>query len=121
MINRRRVFTGSAAAAALWSAPAITSMDRVAAAVGSCGLKPLQVDLSRWAGAALPGTFTSDDGSVTLTHTINDPSGVRNATYTGNVFNGTLNGRTYPVFHAMSGDSLGIYQSMTITFSTPAR
>ena len=117
--SRRQVMAGSAAAAGLWAAPSVLSLDAVSAAVGSCGTKPRRVDFSRWAGALLPGAFRSDDGSVNITATTFDPFGVQDATWATRVYNGTLNTLDNPVITGMRGATGGQGITLTFTFSIP--
>lgn len=110
---------GAAASASLWVAPSILSLDRVAAAAGSCLTKTRQVDFSRFAGSQLPGSFLSDDNSVTVTFTMSDPFGVQASGYKGVAWNSTLNGRDNPVITAMSGANQGDYVDLVFAFSVP--
>jgi hypothetical protein len=118
-LSRRHLMAGGVAAAGLWSAPSVLSLDRVGAAVGSCGIKPRQVDFTRWLGALLPGAFTSDDGSVAITATTSDPWGVQDATWATRVYNGTLNSRDNPVITGMRNARRGRGITITFTFSLP--
>ena len=102
-----------------WAAPVVLSLDPVAAATGSCGVKPRRVDFSRFAGNLLPSSFTSDDGSITITATTSDPFGVQDAFWATRVYSGTLNSRDDPVVTAMSNANFGEYVELTFTFSQP--
>lgn len=109
---------GAVASAGLWVAPSILSLDRVAAASGSCLVAPRRVDFSRWAGSALPASFLSDDGSVTINFSMNDPWGRGAAGFQGVVWNSVLNGLDNPVITAMSGARSGNYVDLVFQFST---
>ncbi|MEM7140419.1 MAG: hypothetical protein AAF548_05240 [Actinomycetota bacterium] len=106
-LSRRSMLkTGAVASAGIWAAPSILSLDRAAAAVGSCGTAPRQVDFSRFSGN-LPSSFTSDDGAVNITFTQTDNDGVQDPSYDGIIFNGLMNGLDNPVVNGMSGATGG--------------
>lgn len=67
--QRRTFLAGSAAAtAAIWAAPAVTTLGRVAAATGSCGVPLLQLDWSGQRNNSRPDTIIAADGTrVTFT------------------------------------------------------
>jgi hypothetical protein len=109
---------GATASAGIWAAPAILSLDPVAAAAGSCLSPQRQVDFSRWAGNQLPAGFLSDDGSVSLTFTMVDPWNRSLPGYQGVAWNSTLNGRDNPVITAMQNARRGDYVDLIFTFST---
>lgn len=119
MDRRGLVKTGAAAAAGLWVAPSVLTLDRAAAAIGSCGVKPRQVDFSRWSGSLLPSNFTSDDSSVAITFAQFDPFGVQDSFWASRVFNGTINARDNPVITAMSNAANGDRVRLRFDFSTP--
>ena len=121
-VGRRRLVAGGVATGvAAWAAPTVLGFDPVAAAVGSCGIKPRRVDFSRWTGSSVPASFTSDDGSVTVTMSISNPYGVEDPSWSRQVFNGTLNGRDNPVVTAMNSANYGAGVAITFTFSIPVR
>lgn len=68
-VDRRALLTrGAVATAAVWVAPAVTTFDRVAAASGTCGVAPVQLDWSNETNNSTPGTITAADGTdVTFT------------------------------------------------------
>ncbi len=110
--------TGSALAAATWIAPSVLTLDRVSAAVGSCGIPPVQVDWSDAAGT-IPNTITAADGTV-VTITRADPFGVANAGFFGFVYTAApLSGFTHPILMAMTNASNGDFTSLTFSFSQP--
>jgi hypothetical protein len=110
---------GAVASAGIWAAPSILSLDPVAAAAGSCLSPSRQVDFSRFAGSALPGSFLSDDGSVTITFSMVDPWGRQQAGYKGVAWNGVLNGLDNPVITAMQNARNGQYVDLIFNFSVP--
>lgn len=74
--RRRLLVGGTAAAAGMWVAPAVLSLDRVAAATGTCGAAPLQVDWSDYSPSnPAPSSVTANDGTV-VTLSTSDPFGV---------------------------------------------
>ena len=113
------VTTGAAVGVGAWVAPSILSYDRAAAAIGSCGTKPVQVDFSDYSGI-LPSSFTADDG-VTVNMSISDPDDVQDGFWAMRVFNGTINGRDNPVITGMSDAENGDGVTITFTFSTPVQ
>lgn len=115
------VKTSAAAGAGIWVAPSVFTFDRAAAAVGSCGTKPVQVDFSRWAGGILPSSFASDDASVNITMSIDDSDGVQDNNWAMRVFNGTLNSRDNPVVTGMRRANNGEGVGITFTFDQPVR
>ena len=116
--SRRRLVTGGAAVAATtWVAPSIIGFDRVAAAEGSCGIPPVQVDWSDFAGT-FPSSVTAADGTV-VTITLSDPFGVADAGFFGQVFTGTLSTLDNPLLMAMTGANNGAFTSITFGFSKP--
>ena len=117
--RRAMVTTGAAVGVGAWVAPSILSYDRAAAAIGSCGTKPVQVDFSDYSGI-LPSSFTADDG-VTVTMTIDDSDGVQDSFWAMRVFNGTINGRDNPVITGMSNANNNEGVWITFTFSTPVQ
>lgn len=117
--RRRLLGVGAAATAGLWVAPSIVTLDRVAAATGSCGVKPRQVDMSTWSGQLLPSNFTAADGT-TITMTQSDPFGVQDSFYRMRAFDGVLNGLDNPAVTGMRGADNGEGVTVTFTFS-PSR
>lgn len=121
-VGRRRIVTGGVATGfAAWATPTVLGFDSVAAAVGSCGIKPRRVDFTRWAGASLPTSFTSDDGAVTVGMTISDLSGVEDLSWSRQIYNGTLNGRDNPLIAGMNNATFGAGVELTFTFSVAVR
>ena len=110
--------TGAAASAGIWAAPSILSLDRAAAAVGSCSTPPRRVDFSRFSGN-LPSNFLSDDGSVSITFTQADPFGVQSASWDGVIYPGLMNGLDNPVVNGMSGATGGDFVRFRFDFSVP--
>ena len=115
--RRKMVLSGSALATTAWVAPSVTRLDRVAAAVGTCGIAPLQVDWSAFTGT-FPSSVTAADGTQ-VTITTADPANVGNANFLGLVFNGTLNGLQNPLLMAMDGATNGDFTAVTFQFSRP--
>ncbi len=121
MMSRRGALkTGAIAGVGLWAAPSILTLDRVEAAVGSCGLKPAQVAFSTWAGGLVPSTFTALDGTV-VTMSQSDPSGVQDGYWRMRSFWGTINGVANPAITGMSGANFGAGVTVTFTFSIPVQ
>jgi len=120
-VSRRGALkTGAIAGIGLWAAPSILTLDRVEAAVGSCGLKPAQVTFSTWAGAPVPSTFTALDGTV-VTMSQSDPSGVQDANWSMRSYGGTINGLPNPAITKMSEATRGVGVTVTFTFSIPVQ
>ena len=121
-IDRRALLgAGASAAAGLWVAPSVLTLDRVAAATGTCGVKPVQVDMSAWTGLNVPSAFTANDGTD-VTMSISDPSGVQSSSWDMVVYNdngGNLNGLDNPAITGMTGASKGVGVSITFAFGTP--
>lgn len=118
-LSRRSLLqTGAVASAGLWVAPSILSLDRAAAAVGSCGTPPRRVDFSRFTGN-LPASFTSDDGSVNITFTQDDPFGVQDPSWDGVIYPGLMNGLDNPVVNGMNGATGGDFVRLRFDFSEP--
>jgi len=117
------VKTSAAAGAGLWVAPSVFTFDRAAAAIGSCGAKPLQVDMSTWAGNLMPtspSSFFANDGTE-IWMSIDDSDGVQDSYWQARAHSGTLNGRDHPVITGMSGATGGDAVAITFTFDTPVR
>ncbi|MEM9464664.1 MAG: hypothetical protein AAGA90_04795 [Actinomycetota bacterium] len=114
------VGTGAVVGAGAWVAPSILSYDRVAAAIGSCGTKPLQVDWTNWAGLTIPGSVTALDGT-TVTITVSDPDNVQDSTWNFRAFNGVINGRDNPAITGMENANNSAGVTITLTFSTPVQ
>lgn len=110
--------TGAAASAGLWVAPSILSLDRAAAAVGSCGAPPRRVDFSRFSGS-LPSTFLSDDSAVQINFSMVDPFGVQDPAWAGVIWTGTMNGLDNPVVNGMTGATGGEFVRFRFDFSEP--
>ncbi len=120
MTRRAMVGTGAVVGAGAWVAPSILSYDRVAAAIGSCGTKPVQVDFSNWANQTIPGSITANDGT-TVTVTVSDPDGVQDGFWNFRAFNGTINGRDNPAITGMSNANFNEGVTVTLSFSTPVQ
>ena len=121
--RRAMVASGAAVGAGAWVAPSILTYDKAYAAVGSCGTKPLQVSWAPWAGNVIPlapSTITAADG-VEVACAVADPAGVPSSPWNMRVFNGTVNGRQYPVVTGMSGAEFGAGVTITFTFSVPVQ
>lgn len=120
-VSRRTMVTaGAAVGVGAWVAPSILTYDKAAAAIGSCGTKPRQVDFSDWAGNLVPNNFTADDG-VTVTMAIDNSDGVQDSFWRMRAFNGTINGRDNPAITGMSNANNGEGVIITFTFSTPVQ
>lgn len=117
------VKTSAAAGAGLWVAPSVFTFDRAAAAVGSCGVKPMQVDMSTWAGNLMPtspSSFFANDGTE-VWMSIDDSDGVQDSFWQMRAHSGTLNGRDHPVITGMSNAINGDAVTVTFTFDTPVQ
>lgn len=112
--------TGAAVGVGTWVAPSILSYDRVAAAIGSCGTKPVQIDFSNWAGSIVPSSFTANDGT-TVTMSIDDSDNVQSSFWAMRAHSGTINGRDNPAITGMTGANQGEGVIITFTFSTPVQ
>ena len=118
-VSRRAVVsTGAAVGVGAWAAPSILSYDRVAAAIGSCGTKPRQIDFTDYAGNTIPSSFSAADGT-TVTVAVADPDNVQDSFWDFRAYGGTINGRDNPAITGMSGANGGEGVTITITFSTP--
>ena len=115
--RRKLLGAGAATTAGLWVAPSVLTFDQVAAAVGSCGTKPRQIDMSAWSGSQVPSSFTTSDGTA-VTMSQADPFGVQQ-TWTMGVYTGTLNGLDNPAITAMENATNGAGVTVTFTFSPP--
>ncbi len=109
--------SGSAIAASAWVAPSVLKADRVAAAVGTCGTPPVQIDWSAYAGT-FPTSITANDGTAVSIAT-NDPSGVGDPSFLGLAFNGTTSTLDNPVIMAMDNATSGDYTEIVFRFSQP--
>lgn len=118
MSRRAVVGTGAVVGAGAWVAPSILSYDRVAAAIGSCGTKPVQVDWTNWANQTVPSSITAADGT-TVTVTVADPDNVQDSTWDFRVYSSTINGRDNPAITGMEDASNGDGVTITLQFSTP--
>ena len=110
---------GTVASVGMWAAPSILSLDAVAAASGSCLTPSRQVDFSRFAGGALPSSFLSDDGAVSINFSMVDPWGRQSPGYAGVAWTSSLNGLDNPVVTAMENARNGQYIDMIFQFSVP--
>lgn len=115
--RRYLVLSGSALAATAWVAPSVIGIDRVAAAVGTCGAPQLQIDWSAYAGT-YPSSITANDGT-TVSITVNDPFGVGDPGFLGLVFNGTTSTLDNPLIMAMDNATNGDYTELIFSFSQP--
>lgn len=117
--RRRLIVGGSAVAAGAWVTPSVLTLDRVAAATGSCAAS-VQVDWSIYANnQPVPGTITANDGTI-VTITSSDPFGVAGPRH-GTVRPQMLGGLSNFLTTEMSGGSSGQYVELDITFSQPVQ
>ena len=118
-VGRRKVLAGGALTAAAWVTPSVVGLDRVAAAEGSCGVAPVQVD---WTANAdqFPTSVTAADGTVVTISTL-DPFGVADPAFMGRVWNGTLSSRDNPILMAMTNATGGQFTELQFTFSNPVQ
>lgn len=114
--RRRKILAGGAAATALWVAPSVTTFDRVNAAVGTCGVAPVQLDWSNVANNTTPGTITAGDGTeVTFTLlAASKPSS--NNFRVRHITRGALNDMLYL---SMAGAGAADYVAVQMEFDTP--
>jgi hypothetical protein len=113
------VKTSAAAGAGLWVAPSVLTFDRVAAAVGSCGTKPVQVDFSTWAGnlvPQVPSSFFAADGTE-VWMSIDDSDGVQDSYWQMRAHPGTFNTLDNPAVTGMTRARRGDGVTVTFTFS----
>lgn len=110
---------GSAICAGAWVTPSVLTLDRVSAAVGSCGTAPVQVDWSAYTNT-MPNSVTANDGTV-VTITRSDPFGVADPGFFGSVFGGTLSLADNPMLMAMSNANNGEFTEIVFSFSTPVQ
>ena len=109
--------SGSAIAASAWVAPSVLKIDRVAAAVGTCGTPPVQIDWTAHAGT-FPTSITANDGTAVSIAT-NDPFGVADPSFLGLAFNGTTGALDNPIIMAMDNATGGDYTEIIFRFSQP--
>ena len=104
----------------MWVAPAVLSLDRVAAATGSCGAAPLQVDWSDYAtNSTAPSSVTAADGTV-VTLSTSDPinvAGPRHFTTRTEPYGGEQGF----LASEMVGGNNGEYVEITLAFSKPVQ
>lgn len=117
--GRRKVLAGGAIAAGAWVTPSVLGFDRVAAAEGSCGVAPVQVDWSAFTDT-FPTSVTANDGTV-VTISVADPFGVGDPTFLGRVFNGDLSSRDDPLLMAMENATNGQFTEIEFSFSNPVQ
>ena len=94
-------------------------LDRLAAAVGSCGVPPVRVDWTPLAGT-FPTSVTANDGTV-VTITTSDPFGVADPAFQGLVWTNTLNSLDNPLLMAMEDAINGQGATISFGFSRPVR
>lgn len=120
-ISRRQVLAGSAVAAGVWVAPSVLTLDRVAAAAGSCGVAPLRFDWSTIAPTnSMPSSITANDGTV-VRFALSGSTNLLENGYTGNIRTGTRGGRNDYMALGMSGARNGAGVTLTMTFSQPVQ
>jgi len=118
-MDRRTLLAATAGAtAALWVAPAVTSLDRVAAATGTCST----TDGLDWGDLGLgtpPASFPSTNGTTTIGYTMSDPNSVGTGN-NGRVIS-SINGVSRPLEMRMVNAFGTAGVTVTLTFSTPVR
>jgi hypothetical protein len=119
--HRRRLLAGgSAVVAGAWVAPSVLTLDRVAAATGSCGAAPIQVDWSDYAtNSAAPSSVTANDGTI-VTLSSSDPfdvAGPRHFTARTEPYGGVQGF----LASEMVGGNNGEYVEITLAFSKPVQ
>lgn len=120
-VSRRHMLAGSAVAAGTWVAPSVLTLDRVAAATGSCGVAPLRFDWSTIAPTAtMPASITATDGTV-VSFALSGSTGLLAGGYTGNVRTGSRGARTDYMALGMSGARNGNGVVLTMSFSQPVQ
>ena len=88
-LSRRRVLAGAASAAGVWATPSVLKFDRVAAATGSCGVAPVQVDWSNFAPTTtMPASVVANDGTV-VSFALSGSTSLLAAGYAGNILAAT--------------------------------
>ena len=119
--GRRRVLTGGAAVAAgAWVAPSILTLDRVAAATGTCGAAPVQLDWSTYAtNGAPPSSVTANDGTV-VSLSASDPFNVAGGKHF-TVRTQQYGGVQGYLASEMIGGSNGEYVDIILSFSRPVQ
>ena len=118
--SRRKALAGSlAVGGTTWIAPSVLRLDRLAAAVGSCGVPPVRVDWTPLAGT-FPTSVTANDGTV-VTIASSDPFGVSDPTFQGMVWTNTLNSLDNPLLMAMEDAINGQGTTIRFEFSRPVR
>ncbi len=98
-------------------APSVLTIDRVAAAVGTCGVAPVQVDWTSVAGT-FPTQVTANDGTIVSIATV-DPFGVADPSFLGLAFGGTTGALDNPLIMAMDNATNGDYTEIVFRFSRP--
>jgi len=117
-ISRRRAITGgTVVATSTWLAPSVLRLDRAGAAVGSCGVPPVQVDWSDYTNT-FPNSVTAADGTV-VTITVTDPDGVGDLGFLGLVLGGTISTLDNPMIMAMENATNGDLTRIQFDFSSP--
>ncbi len=120
-VSRRHMLAGSAITAGTWIAPSVLTLDRVAAATGSCGVAPLRFDWSTIAPTtAMPASITANDGTV-VSFALSGSTGLLAGGYTGNVRTGSRGARTDYMALGMSGARNGNGVVLTMSFSQPVQ
>lgn len=119
-LSRRRAHTAAlAVGGTTWIAPSIVALDRVAAATGSCGTPPVQLDWTTLANT-FPTDATAADGT-TIDITLFNSFGVADPTFFGRVWGGTLNGLGNPLLLAMENGNSGENLIARFDFSKPVQ
>ncbi len=120
-VSRRHMLAGSAVAAGVWVAPSVLTLDRVAAATGSCGVAPLRFDWSTIAPtSSMPASITANDGTV-VSFALSGSTGLLASGYTGNVRTGQRGARNDYMALGMSGARNGAGVTLTMSFSQPVQ
>lgn len=120
-VSRRHVLAGSVIAAGTWAAPSVLTLDRVAAATGSCGAAPLRFDWSSIAPTTtMPASITANDGTV-VSFSLTGSTGLLAGGYVGNVRTGTRGARTDYMALGMNGARNGAGVTLTMSFSQPVQ
>ena len=120
-VSRRHVLAGSAVAAGTWAAPSVVTLDRVAAATGSCGAAPLRFDWSTIAPTStMPASITANDGTV-VSFALSGSTGLLAGGYAGNIRTGTRGARSDYMALGMRGARNGAGVTLTMSFSQPVQ
>lgn len=120
-LSRRHMLAGSAVAAGAWVAPSVLTLDRVAAATGSCGVAPVRFDWSTIAPTtSMPASITATDGTV-VSFALSGSTGLLLSNYNGRIRTGQRGGRSDYMALGMSGARNGNGVALTMSFSQPVQ